>query len=218
MFESDQMEMPMPAGDLTVLVRPAVDREEVEELLDVQVLLLQLTDDDGGTTRILEVGRKRLPAPDEDSPNWGHVRFAGDPEEAGALLDDDTYETATMGRRHQPAARPVASGTWQLERSGRSTFLELAIAPEREDDRDLLDQLRIESEQRLVMTVKNPRVRSDAGLDEEERAELPDDLQARFDGNRWAPVDPIEFLDHVGVEFVLVSAEDADDSSAGTEG
>lgn len=203
----------MPTGDVTVLVRPAVDREEVEELLDVQALLLQLSDDDDGTTRILEVGRKRLPAPDEDSPNWGHVRFAGDTEGAAGLLDDATYETATMGERHQPAARPVASGTWLLERAGRSTVLELSVTPAREDDQELLDQLRIEPEQRLVINVKNPRVRSDAGLDEEERADLPEDLQARFDGNRWAPADPIEFLDHVGVEFVLVRADESGQAS-----
>lgn len=55
-----------------------------------------------------------------------------------------------------------------------------------------------------MLTVKNPRARSEAGRDPEDRADHPDDLQAAFDGNRWAPADPVELLDREGAEFLLV--------------
>lgn len=190
----------MVTGHATVHVRPVVDREEVEELLHVQELLLELTDDTE-QVRVLEIGRKRLPASDDDGANWGYVRVAGDRARADQLLGEDTYVTDAQGERHQSSTRQVATGSWSLERSGSDT--ELAFELEIDRDDALVEQLRLAPRRSFTITVKNPRAGGDAGLDEEERPELPDELQERFDGNRWAPCDPIDFLDHENVEFVL---------------
>ncbi|MBW3657627.1 MAG: hypothetical protein KY457_03250 [Actinobacteria bacterium] len=190
-------------GHLEVRYRPAIDVEEVADLVDVQELLLVLDQEDG-PARLAEIGRKRLPRPDDDSPNWGHVRqVAEDVAAFEDVLGDWTYSTQTQGERHQSATVVAAEGTWTLRRSGRSTELALDLAP-RIDDEHVLAQLGIGAADRFVLTVKNPRARGEAGLDDDDRADYPDDLQAAFDGNRWAPADPIELLDHVGAEFLLV--------------
>lgn len=196
----------MPSGTATVHVRPVIDRDEIADLVDVQELLIELVDDDGGMVRIVEVGRKRLPDDDSDSPNWGYVRTAGDDgDEVRAVLEGATYRTATQGVREQSPATVAATGEWELARSGRTTYLQLRL--ERQVDEDLAEQLQLRPEAVYAITVKNPRAASDIGLEDDERPELPDELQSRFDGNRWAAVDPISFLDHPGVEFVLVPVE-----------
>jgi hypothetical protein len=196
----------MDRGTATIHIRPVVDRETIDDLVDVQELLLELATDDG-PTRVIEIGRKRLPDRSSDSPNWGHVRAAGDPSEVTDLFDDDVYETATQGRRHQSATRVAARGSWALDRQGRTTRLHLTL--EGEVDDPLLEQLHIHPEATYDLNVKNPRAASDAGLEPEERPVLPDELQQAFDGNRWAPADPPALLDHVGVEFVLVPVDEA---------
>ena len=194
----------MTGGTATIHVRPVVDREEIDTLVDVQEMFLELADDD--VVRVLEVGRKRLPDTSSDSPNWGHVRAAGARhDDVADLFDDATYRTQTQGERHQSATRVAADGTWALERDGRDTHLVLEL--EGRVDDELLGELHLHPRARYVLNVKNPRAAGDAGLDDEDRAELPDHLREVFDGNRWAPADPVELLDHVGVEFVLVPAE-----------
>lgn len=195
----------MPHGTATIHVRPVVDREQIDSLVDVQEMLLELDDADG-PTRLLEIGRKRLPGARSDSPNWGYVRTVVDePEELADVLDDDTYTTQTQGRRHQSATRVAAEGTWELARASTTTYLRLELDGAVDDE--LIEQLHVHPFASYVMNVKNPRVASQAGLEDDERAELPDELQRVFDGNRWSSVDPPELLDHVGVEFVLVPAD-----------
>lgn len=194
----------MTRGSAIVHVRPVVDRERIDALVDVQEMLVELVDDEA--VRVLEIGRKRLPDTSSDSPNWGHVRATGTSrDDVADLFDDATYRTQTQGERHQSATRVAAEGSWALERDGRDTHLVLEL--EGQVDDELLAQLHLHPRARYVLNVKNPRAAGDAGLDEEDRAELPDHLQEAFDGNRWAPADPVELLDHVGVEFVLVATE-----------
>lgn len=193
-------------GRIEIRYRPAIDVEQADDLIDVQELLLVLDQEDG-PARLAEVGRKRLPRPDDDSPNWGHVRQVADDASAfGDVLGDWTYETQTQGERHQSATVVAAEGSWHLTRSGRSTELALDVTPCIDDDA-LLEQLGIGAVDRFVLNVKNPRVQSDAGLDPEDRVDYPDELQASFDGNRWAPADPVALLDHVGAEFLLVPVD-----------
>jgi hypothetical protein len=199
----------MTQGAIEIRYRPAVDVESADDLVDVQELLLVL-EQEGGPVRLAEIGRKRLPPPDDDgaSPNWGHVRRVVEQrDQLDEVLDGWTYETRTQGTRHQSATRVAARGTWVIDGEARDTRLVLGRQPEL-DDRQLLDQLGIEETASYRINAKNPRAGGDTGLDAEERARYPDDLQAAFDGNRWAGVDPIELLDHEGAEFLLIPAAD----------
>jgi hypothetical protein len=71
-------------------------------------------------------------------------------------------------------------------------------------------ELNIEREASYIISVKNPQLPSRAGGTGRGPAELPADLQDRFHGRRFIPLDPPDFLDRQGVEFVLIgAAEDA---------
>jgi hypothetical protein len=65
-----------------------------------------------------------------------------------------------------------------------------------------------------VVTVKNPKSSSPPGVGRPGpgKADLPAELQDRFHGRRFAPLDPPHFLDHPGTEIVLIGA--AADASA----
>ena len=62
-----------------------------------------------------------------------------------------------------------------------------------------------------VVVVKNPKAETPpgVGLDEADRAPLPKPLQNRFRGRRFIPLDPTDFLNHEGVEILLVGAKQA---------
>jgi hypothetical protein len=61
--------------------------------------------------------------------------------------------------------------------SGSWTHLALELDLERDDA--LVEQLRLAAQRSFEITVKNPRAEGDAGLDDDERPELPDELQDR---------------------------------------
>ena len=192
-------------GSIEVRYRPAVDVEAAADLVDVQELLLVL-EQETGPVRLAEIGRKRLPPPDDDdaSPNWGHIRrVADDRSQLDDVLGEWHYETQTQGTRHQTETRLAARGTWSLEGQARDTRLRLELTPEL-DDQHLLDQLGVEEAATYHINVKNPRAGGDTGLTTDERARYPDELQAAFDGNRWAGADPVALLDHEGAEFLLI--------------
>lgn len=196
-------------GDLHVLYRPAVDEEDPAGLVDVADVHLVLVPRDGGTSRLLTIGRKRLPDPgDEQDRFWGYVSAVTDDRDALAqILGPSEYETATRGVRRRPGCRPAAVGSYDLRRRGRDTVL--VVVFERPDERAEVQQaLNIPAEATYVVSVKNPDAGSppDAGLEDRRQADLPDDLRERFGGRRWVAVDPPRFLDHEGVEVLFIGA------------
>src|SRR4051794_525441 len=91
---------------------PRVDHAKVRGLDDVQRFHLVLRPRDRQVWRMLQVGRKRLPA-----VATGHERFwafvdkvARSPGELEDELDRRIYQTKTRGERVQPEARPAGEG------------------------------------------------------------------------------------------------------------
>jgi hypothetical protein len=74
--------------------------------------------------------------------------------------------------------------------------------------------LGIEHDASYVATVRNPEAPAPGRAGTPRRAALPKPLRDRFRGRRFAPLDTPEFLDHAGVEIVLIGA---DDDPAGDE-
>jgi hypothetical protein len=112
-------------GLIYFLYRPRVDHEEVRGLDDVQRFHLVLRPRDRPVWRMLQVGRKRLPAV---AP--GHERFwafidkvARSPGELESELAGQTYQTKTRGQRVQPPARPAGEGCYLLVGHGAHTHL-----------------------------------------------------------------------------------------------
>ena len=195
-------------GDIYFLFRPRVDQPHADSLEAVQRLLMVLHPRRGRRVRLLVVGRKRLPEITEHDRFWAFVDTVVDrPEQLRDALEPRHYRTTTRGERTQPAANPAAEGAYVIARHDDHTHLAYQLelphrvgAPQQE--------LNIEPEGSFIATVKNPQAPSPpgVGLPGPGKAKLPAELQARFHGRRFAPLDPPDFLDRPGTELVLIGA------------
>lgn len=199
-------------GDLYFFYRPRVEKERVASAGEVQRLLVVLRPWQGRKIRLVVVGRKHLPEVRRHDRFWGFVDAVVDrPEQLREALQGRAYETKTRGRREQPPARPAAEGSYVLARHDDHTHLAYQLElPGRLGPPQ--QELNIEHEASYIITVKNPEQPSRVNRSGRDRPQLPDDLRARFDGRRFTPLDPPDFLDRQGVEFVLIGA--AEDASA----
>lgn len=194
----------LESGDVYFFYRPAVDSTEPGGLYDVSDIHLVLAPRDRAVYRLLTVGKKRLP--ETDDRFWGYVAFVTDDTSALAReLGPQSYVTETLGERTRPAVRPTGEGVYALLRRGRHTeFAYVLELPEKPGE--VHQALNIAAEGAFVLAVKNPRAASppDVSLAERDAARFPAELQERFDGRRWLAVEPPDFLNHPGAEFLLV--------------
>jgi hypothetical protein len=198
-------------GNIYFVYRPKVERASAAGLEDIQRFFVILSPFDKARHRLIVIGRKKLPAiGDSHERNWGFVqKVAGEPEGIEDELDRLTYSTATRGERHLSPARPAGEGVYTIARHDDHTHLAFALElPERPGE--VQEELNIPREGSYIITVKNPDVDTppDLGLQEENRADLPQRLRDRFRGRRFIPVDPPDFLDREGAELVLIGADE----------
>jgi hypothetical protein len=198
-------------GNIYFVYRPKVEHTSAAGLEDVQRFFIILSPFGKARHRLTVIGRKKLPAITENQErHWGFVqKVARDAEEIEDELDRLTYSTATRGERHLSPARPAGEGIYAIARHDDHTHLAFALElPERPGE--VQRELNIPREGSYIVTVKNPDLDAPAGvgLPEEDRAELPQRLHARFHGRRFIPVDPPDFLDREGAEFVLIGADE----------
>jgi hypothetical protein len=202
-------------GDVFFLYRPKVDTERVGGLDDVQGLYLVLEPEGDGPFRRIEVGRKALPPPAWAGRRhgWAFVAEVTERgEELGAGLGREEYETKTRGRRVQPEDRPLAEGRYALVRAGDDVLLEYALdAPEEPGPPQ--EAMGVLAERAFAVRVKDPTKQSPGQRSPTSgRTEpLPDALQRRFGAERFVALDPPGFLDHEGVELLLMPAGEAED-------
>jgi hypothetical protein len=211
-------------GNIYFVYRPKVDHTSAAGLEDIQRFFVILSPSHSPATRasfggqvgtaryrLIVIGRKKLPAITGDKErSWGFVqKVAGKPEDIEDDLDRLTYSTATRGERHLSPARPAGEGVYAIARHDDHTHLAFALElPERPGE--VQEELNIPREGSYIITVKNPDVDAPpgAGLQEEDRADLPQRLRERFRGRRFIPVDPPDYLDREGAEFVLIGADE----------
>jgi hypothetical protein len=100
-------------GDIQAFFRPTVQPAEADTVeLGVQAFFVVLSPA-GGSHRRVRIGKKRFPNRGERL--WARVERVGSLSRVlGGLLEDEHYSTKTRGERYQPAARPVAQGTYEL--------------------------------------------------------------------------------------------------------
>ncbi len=181
-------------GDIYFLYRPRVGDESVASLDEVQRLMIVLHPWRGRSRlRLLVVGRKRLPRVDEHERFWAYVDTVADrPEELHEVLNERTYMTKTRGERHQPAARPAGEGAYVIARHDNHTHLAYRLRLPTRTGASQRD-FNIEQEASFIVAVRNPDAPPTARM----RALVP---------RRFAPLDPPEFLDHSGVDLVIIGA------------
>ena len=139
--------------------------------------------------------------------------------------------TRTRGGRFQPAARPAGEGVYRILRHGDHAHLVYSLKlPERPSD--VQEELGIEHESSYVLSIKNPEESSppQAGLPKRQTGDLPQHPLEIFSGRRFAAAaDPPDFLNHEGMELILIFAgqdveselhialEDADETAFSAE-
>ncbi|WP_435019798.1 hypothetical protein TA3x_001485 [Tundrisphaera sp. TA3] len=207
-------------GDIFFFYRPDVDDEAPSSLTDVRRFHIVLRPADSDTVRMITVGRKTLPGSGEGGGNyWAFVdRVFPKPEDIRAYLGEATYETETQGERTLPAARPVGEGVYALARHAQGTVLAYVLElPQHVGE--VQDAFGIEAQGRFVVSLKNPNVGSPSGLglDDDRKADLPRELAAKFGARKWLPAEPPSFLDHEGVEMVLIGGRIDPDDDLGLE-
>ena len=210
---------PLEKGDIYFFYRPRVQEKEPKGLSDVQRFYIVLSTAD--KYRLLVLGHKKLPEPRASGQRqyWGFVDMVRqDPKAITDELSATEYDTKTRGKRHQPGARPAGEGVYQILRHGDHTHLvfELELP---EELGPVQEAFHLEQEASYIISVKNPQAGGPQAADpsDEEAVEFPTNLMDVFQGHRFANVDPPEFLDHEGTEFVLISASGAIDKELGIE-
>lgn len=206
-------------GDIYFFYRPRVEEKSPESLSDVQRFYVVLSP--GDKYRLLVIGHKKLPKPEAGGRRkfWGFADMVRkDPKAITEELSPAEYGTKTRGERHLPGARPAGEGVYQILRHGDHTHLvfELELP---EEPGPVQEELQLEEEASYIISVKNPEAGGQRapGLSDEKKAKFPKKLRDIFRGRRFADVDPPEFLDHEGAEFVLVSASGDIDKELGIE-
>lgn len=200
--------------------RPRVDGQP-----GIQRFFMLLGAEDGGWRRVV-VGKKRLPGPGSGEREWAYVDRVR--ARRDAMLEDlgpSTYVTKTRGERHQPGARLLAEGRYRIIEHGNHVHLAYELEDEDDDDeaaaerRALRDALGLRARGSVVAAVFNPLAKwsrqatlalggdVDEDMPFREPSIYPDELQARFEDRRFAPLAP-ELLAYEGAELVLMGAQD----------
>jgi hypothetical protein len=210
---------PIESGDIYFLYRPAVGVREVHGFGDVRRLYILLKPWSKQIFRLLIVGRKKLPAPEEHDRFWAFVwRVFGDRAALNAELGYEEYQTKADGVRRVPPARPAAEGIYTIVRHGDHTHLAYLLElPKRQGPVER--ELNIKREASYIIAVKNPESANapGTGLDPKHEARFPDELQDKFQGRRFIPVDPPDFLNYEGAELLLIGARENAEEELGIE-
>ena len=207
-------------GDITFLYRPRVEEQHPDGLEDVQRILILLSPRASALERLIVVGRKRLPRSKRRDRFWGYVDLVLAPFDMQAALGAHMYGTRTRGLRRLPAAQPFAYGTYDITTHGPHSHLRWTIERIEHDDPVVAD-LSIERNADYIVTIANPDPAAWGLLEAPDlQSELFDELelhvtvptpfppalQSRFRDRKYAQLDSVEWLDHLGAELVFVGA------------
>ncbi len=187
-------------GDIFFFYRPADDNTPPDGLLDVNRFHLVLRPQDREILRYITIGKKKLPGDHDNPRNWGFVD--------GVFSEAEDLRQALM-ETGRATARPAGEGVYALVRQGRNTVLAYALELP-EEPGEVQRTFHIERQGHFTLVIKNPEAPSPSGigLDEDRKAEFPEDLMARFGDRKWIGADPPEFLDHEGAELILIAGDD----------
>ena len=165
-------------GDIQFWFRPTVQPAEADHYeLGVQSLFAIMCPA-GGAKRRLRIGRKRMPASSRDR-FWVQVERVGTLQHVlGDIAEAERYSTKTRGERYQPAARLVASGTYEIVQEEDHVRLSYRLDHVEDDDAPPVDDA-----SHLVL------------------------FEATAGSATWTTTGDIHALDEEGAEIVLVGAK-----------
>lgn len=197
-------------GNIYFIYRPKVEQTSVTGLDDVQQFNMVLSPHGKATCRLITLGKKQLPSlTTNGEKGWAFVeQVVAEPQVLEQGLRQETYQTKTRGERHQPAARPVAEGVYDLVRHPQDMRL-VYVLELPSDLGPAQKQLNLEVEGIYILSVKNPQTASPpgTGLQDDQQAGYPQKLQQQFDEGRFINAQSPDFLDYEGTELILISSQ-----------
>lgn len=195
-------------GNIYFFYRPAAGEEAPRGLVDVQRFHFVLSPERRPLFRMITVGKKRLPEPDDAGQRfWGYVERVG--QTSQEIVEELERGQMRDGFGTKRSARPAGEGVYAFARHGNHTHLLYTLELPAEPD-EVQRELHIEKQGSYLLSVKNPRAASppSVGLEEERKAEFPDDLQELFGDRRFIPLGTPEFLDYEGAELLLAGSDE----------
>lgn len=207
-------------GHIYFFYRPKVEHHEAHNAEDVQKLYMVLRPQAEigaplGKNRLFVLANKKLPIPKKHDRYWAFVDFASsDIDEITSKLEPVTYETKTRGERHVEGCRPCGCGVYSIVhhlegvyRSKQHTHLAYVLeVPDKMGP--VQHAFNIEAEGSFILTVKNPTSTATKGLSWKQRASYPKELQDKFEGKHFVPVEPTSLMDYEGAELILIGAKE----------
>ncbi|MEB3827686.1 hypothetical protein [Phormidium sp. CCY1219] len=196
-------------GNIYFCYRPKVETDSVTGLADLQRFYMVLKPHEKPSYRLMAIGSKHLPEINDGGTQiWGFVESVSDSaEKIEAGLRRTTYQTKTRGDRHQPAARSVGEGVYDIVNHHGHTHLAYALELP-EDPGEAQGELNIAEQASYILQIKNPEKPSPQATAKrsQQKPQLPKTLQERFASRRFIAADPPDFLDYEGAEMLLIAA------------
>jgi hypothetical protein len=120
-------------------------------------------------------------------------------------LAPEARETKISGESHLPALRPIGEGVYRIIRHDDHTHFAYALELPKASG-GAQASFTLENQANYIISMKNPQQRSGFATDLQHPADLPRRLQEKFGDRRFCEADPLDFLNHAGLEFVLIAA------------
>jgi hypothetical protein len=202
-------------GDIFFFYRPKVDRQEVQDIEDVQRFYMVMSPQSRNKHRIHRIfliGEKQLPeivegAPSPEERNWAlNIITTSDLEEIGKEFLPAEYETKTRGRRMLSAAVPVGEGKYAIvEHEGHTELGYILELPEVLGRTQKV--FRIKKEASYIISVKNPEIQV-KGYSSflKRKPRYSKHLREKFGNKRWINVDDPDLLNYEDTQILLIGA------------
>lgn len=178
--------------------KPKLGVDEAASLDDVQLFHVLLIpentnesnkDEQTSKTRLVKIGKKKLPASGKDR-FWAFIENADeDIEQVEENLEAQSYETATVGTRTTKADRLAGKGKYIMAKHDqRRTIIGYVLETPTEIGQ-VQNAFNILTEASFSIAVKNPKTKSPpaAGLTQSQKAEFPAEIQHKFGSYQWLP-------------------------------
>ncbi|KAL9656246.1 hypothetical protein ABK040_007861 [Willaertia magna] len=210
-------------GHLYFLYRPKVDLKEARDADDIQrLILLMIPEHQEGheeKKRALIIPKKKLP---EKNQRLLMINSQVDEEmdNLAEHLKKETYQTFTRGERTLEACRPFAEALYEIVEHkhdhGTHTHLTYALVlPKRIGN--VHKALNVHREGSFIIVIKNPDTNvwgnakqgstsATRTFHPAKKPEFSPDLIKVLEGKRFVPVNPIDFLNVEGAQFIVIGA------------
>ncbi|CAF1207560.1 unnamed protein product [Adineta ricciae] len=201
-------------GDIVFMYKPKLGVDEASSLDEVQLFHVMLIPEDetnqgdqSSKTRLIKIGKKKLPASGKDR-FWAFIEKADDDlEKVEENLEAQSYQTATVGTRTIKADRIAGKGKYIMVKEDKNRTAIGYVLESPAEVGEVQHAFNITKEASFSLAVKNPKKKNPAGagLTSTEKAEFPEELLKKFGDYQWLPAEPA-MLDILGCEMIWIGS------------